>query len=81
MSNKMTKKQKEAFQLFDSPRGRYILGQALYLAIEKLKEVPSEFQEKSNIADMELLKEIFFPYIIVEQAKSIGAWPVAGIKE
>jgi hypothetical protein len=54
-----------AIFLLNSPRGRFIIGQALYLAIEKLSEIADQFQEKSNIADMKALQTIFFPYEIV----------------
>ena len=57
--------------LLNSPRGRFIIGQALYVAIKRLREVDDQFQEKSNIADMECLQTIFFPYEIVEHTKVV----------
>ena len=59
-----------ARQFSNSPRGRYIIGQALYIAIEKLKKVPSPQREESNIRDMEfLMRELFPLYEVAEQAK------------
>ena len=44
-------------------RGQFIVSQALYLAIEKLKEVkPENLREESNIEDMEYLAEVFPMY-------------------
>ena len=60
-----SKAKERAVFLLNSPRGRFIIGQALYLAIEKLREITEPLQEKSNIADMEALQSIFFPYEIV----------------
>lgn len=60
---------RRAMLLFDSQRGKFIIGQALYLALQKLGETPEQFQEKSNMADMRLLQKIFFPYEIVVQAQ------------
>tara|TARA_R110002074_G_scaffold379772_1_gene558139 strand:+ start:1853 stop:2188 length:336 start_codon:yes stop_codon:yes gene_type:complete len=57
---KLSKDKKEAYELLQSMRGQYIIGQALYLAISKLKEVPKERREISNMADMELLAEQLF---------------------
>lgn len=61
--------QEQALRMFDSPRGKFIIGQALYLALQKLGEVPDQFQEKSNMADMRLLQRIFFPYEVVVQVQ------------
>jgi len=47
-----------AMELFNSPRGRYLLGQALALAVKSMRS--ERYPETSNIADMELLgNEIF----------------------
>jgi hypothetical protein len=45
----------DALELFQSPRGRYIVGQALYIASEKLKD-----SEPSNATDMRMLGEKLF---------------------
>ena len=42
---KNSKEREEAYELFKHMRGQYIIGQALYLAISKLKEVPKEKRE------------------------------------
>ena len=57
---KNSKEREEAYELFKHMRGQYIIGQALYLAISKLKEVPKEKREISNIKDMEKLGEFLF---------------------
>ena len=41
-------------------RERYIITQALVVAIQELKKVPAPFTEISNIADMEHLLETIF---------------------
>jgi hypothetical protein len=41
-------------------RERYIITQALVIAINELKKVPAPFTEISNIADMEYLLETTF---------------------
>jgi hypothetical protein len=50
-----------AVRLFNSVRGNYIVGQALYLAMEHIKERPEIRREPSNMADMELIMEELFP--------------------
>jgi hypothetical protein len=61
----MTEKEK-AIQLFDSVRGKYIVSQALCLAIKSIKEREPELQEPSNMADMELLLNLFPIYKVLE---------------
>src|SRR5215472_15107456 len=39
-----------------------IRGQALAVAVATMKKVPEPFRETSNIADMELLGEMFEPF-------------------
>jgi|TARA_R100001530_G_scaffold306_1_gene460 hypothetical protein len=56
----MDELQGEAMELFASHRGTYIVAQALYLGIKALESVePEHLQEKSNITDMKMLKELF----------------------
>tara|TARA_R110001599_G_scaffold238281_1_gene438044 strand:- start:333 stop:674 length:342 start_codon:yes stop_codon:yes gene_type:complete len=55
-----SKEKKQALELFQSMRGQYIIGQALYLAISKLKEEPKERREISNMEDMKNLGEQLF---------------------
>ena len=45
--------------LLNSPRGHYIINQALHLAIRELQKVPEEIREESNIADMKALLSVF----------------------
>jgi hypothetical protein len=44
-----------------SLRGQYIIGQALYLALESMQNRPEISREHSNEADMKLLMEEIFP--------------------
>jgi hypothetical protein len=64
-------RKKVATALFNSIRGQYLLGQALYLAIEHMEERPEFAQETSNMADMGLMMEQLFPMFAgVEEAKA-----------
>jgi len=54
-SEMLTRTRNEALELFQSPRGRYIVGQALYIACEKLKN-----SEPSNASHMRFLGEKLF---------------------
>ena len=53
----------QAAEFANSPRGNFILSQALYYGIEALEAVKPEYmQEKSNISDMKFLQNAFpFP--------------------
>lgn len=65
-------KRSSSIRLLNTPRGSYILGQALSLAIDKLRSVkPDHMQERSNIEDMEMLQELFLPYISEAQLKQV----------
>jgi len=56
-------KLEKAGDFMTSMRGRYILSQALHYGIKALQEVkPDVMQEKSNIADMEYLRETIFDF-------------------
>lgn len=55
------KKKEQAINLFQSIRGEYIIGQALYLAIESINKRPQHQQEPSNVVDMLLLMNQLFP--------------------
>lgn len=46
---------KKALEFLGSPRGQYIVGQALAIAVKELEKVEEELQEKSNINDMKFL--------------------------
>lgn len=50
----------ERYTFSIGPRGQYIISQALYLGIQRLKEVePAHMREESNIKDMEYLAELY----------------------
>ena len=51
----------EAMVFLASMRGQYIVSQALHYGIEALTAVePETMQEKSNISDMEFLRDSLF---------------------
>jgi len=51
----------EAMVFLASMRGQYIVSQALHYGIEALTAVePGTMQEKSNISDMEFLRDSLF---------------------
>ena len=55
----------------DDMRIQFIIGQALFLVIQKLEEVPMERREISNIADMQYLLENHFQlFMTVESARA-----------
>ena len=70
----MDELQGEAMELFASQRGTYIVAQALYLGIKALESVqPEHLQEKSNIADMKMLKELFpIPDMVFEPLSPVA---------
>ena len=61
---------KQAVALFRSPRGQYILAEALFVAINTMKKVENVHREESNIRDMELLSKMFEPYFSVTSYKN-----------
>ena len=63
----------EAEEFINSPRGQFIMSQALCLAIKKLEEVKGVMQEKSNIADMKYLQDELFP-MYLPIADLVGRW-------
>lgn len=63
--------QKEAATFLSSTRGSFVVGQALYMAIQELESNPEESRSISDIADMRYLMEALFPmYAEVQKAKS-----------
>ena len=65
-----------AAEFIQSPRGRYIMAQALYKAIEVMKAAPEREREYSNIDDMELCQKLFdFP---VEAFNNTQTGTIAG---
>jgi len=70
--NKLSEEEKRkiALSLLNSPRGHFIISQALYVAVETLKKVKPPHREESNIEDMEILMETLFPlYKYVKEAE------------
>jgi len=60
---KVAKEFQDEFQFLLSPRGRYIISQALFYGIQALESVtPSIRQEQSNIADMKFLRDGLFNF-------------------
>lgn len=55
----MTEEQ-QVLKFLGTPRGQYIVGQALAIAVKELEKVDEKLQEKSNIADMKFLGENLF---------------------
>ena len=59
----MNDQELRALDFLASPRGRYVVAQALYHGIRTLKQVePDVMQEKSDIDDMEYLRETLFSF-------------------
>ena len=52
--------QKDVLKFLGSPRGQYIVGQALAIAVKELEKEEEKLQEKSNIEDMKFLGENLF---------------------
>ena len=82
----MDEEQGEAMKLFATPRGSYIVAQALYLGIKTLEAVEPEYlQEKSNINDMKMLKTLFpIPDMVFEPLAPVAKEVVEkfyGLKE
>ncbi len=51
----------ETIKFKNSPRGQFIIAQALYLGIQKLCEVEGVHREVSNICDMQHLLDVLHP--------------------
>ena len=52
---------KEVMAFRVSPRGQFIIAQALVIAVEELSKVRGPMREYSNIEDMNLLIGILYP--------------------
>ena len=52
---------KEAIEFRDSPRGVYIMAQALYLGIKALYTYPEPMREVSNAMNMKYLLDTLYP--------------------
>lgn len=55
MTKKEKKSLKPAVQFASSMRGQFIISQALAIAVESMRTVDKDFQEMSNMKDMEYL--------------------------
>ena len=53
-------KVQEVLKFLGTPRGQYIVGQALAIAVKELEKVEAPNQETSNIKDMKFLGEELF---------------------
>jgi hypothetical protein len=51
---------KEAIEFRDSPRGRYIMAQALFLGVKALYLTPEPYREVSNALDMKYLLDTLY---------------------
>ena len=51
----------ETVKFKNSPRGQFIMAQALYLGVKKLQEVEGVHREVSNIIDMQYLLDVLHP--------------------
>jgi hypothetical protein len=58
---KQLKKENQVLRFANGMRGQYILSQSLHYGIEALKKVEKPYREESNIADMELLRNVLYP--------------------
>jgi hypothetical protein len=54
----------DAINLVQSPRGQYIMSQALTIAIAALQDVEPPMREISNIDDMTTIRDELFPLYI-----------------
>ena len=52
---------KDAIEFRNSPRGQFILAQALYQGIQSLYTVPEPYREVSNAMDMKYLLDTLHP--------------------
>ena len=52
---------KETMEFANSPRGKFIVAEALYLGIQKLGEVEGVHREVSDMLDMQYLLDVIHP--------------------
>ena len=61
MNEDKVKDVQEAGEFLSSMRGRYIVSQALHLAMKEINSRPANLQEPSNVEDMKYLYDNVFP--------------------
>lgn len=66
-----------AWQFLQSEKGKYIIGQALSIAIKTLSTVEGAEQEKSNIEQMQYLERVLFP-MYSEIQRAMADWRNGG---
>ncbi len=67
----------ETIKFKNSPRGQFIIAQALYLGVKKLQEVEGVHREVSNILDMQYLLDVLHPgmkevFKAIEDESNVG---------
>lgn len=67
-----SKKKDDVTEFVNSPRGHYIISQALCVAVDELRSRPQRERQNSNIQDMEYLIENAFPIY-----RSVNSWDKA----
>lgn len=77
-ATEIARKKDEARTLLTSPRGQYLISQALCNSIEYMNTVPKRYREISNISDMETLL-ILFP--IYKAIATVRGFTIAGFKK
>ena len=65
----------DALDFRNSVRGQYIMAQAIYHALKVMKAVTPEFQEVSNIKDMEWIRDELYPFPESVFNSNIGLYP------
>ena len=76
LTNKEQEELNEAYRFSMGLRGRYIIAEALYHAINLMERVPAEYRESSDIADMKYLQRTLygsFPVTLFHDA-STNMW-------
>lgn len=68
--SKMDKEDLEKMKAFiNSPRGNYLISQALTEAIIRMEKVPKQYREISNLEDMKFLLKFFNLYYLGKKAR------------
>ena len=67
----------DALEFMSSPRGFYILSQAIYIAIEVMSQFPSRDRPRSNIEDLQFLRDHLFN--LPDEMVDPTAWGAANV--